>query len=235
MREPFIYLRQLSKPLRAVSLCNDVAPLVSASVDQALAYLARPFSHHSMVDISDCSDTRMSSHESTHFLISHAAVLTTALTVLSRLKRALHTLSLQQTEPPFPSWDAAQDHRSRTADTEPELNLYDITSACHVVDTTRCSVPRGMVLPGAGMMTPARAAITAVILIHRSCRSIAATRGRGDLIWRMDTINADVLSSLPPRYFVTTRTSVDVCLPIEGMPNVRTILARGRGGDNTTE
>ena len=177
----------------------------------------------------------MSLHESTHFLISHAAVLTAALAVLFRLKRALHTLSLQQTEPPFPSWYAAQYRRSRTAGVEPELDLYGMTSACHIVGTARCPAPHGMVLPGAGIMTPARAAIATVILIHRSCRSIAATRGRGDLIWRMDTINADVLSSLPPRYFVTTRTSVDVCLPIERMPNARAILARGRGGDNTTE
>ena len=72
MREPFIYLQQISKPLRAVPLCNDVAPLVFASVDTA---------------------------------------------------------------PPFPSWYAPQYHCSRTADTEPELDLYGMTSARHVVDT----------------------------------------------------------------------------------------------------
>ena len=74
MREPFIYLRQISKPLRAVPLCNDVAPLVFASVDQTLVYFACPFNHHSMIDISNCSEARMSSHESTRFLISHTAV-----------------------------------------------------------------------------------------------------------------------------------------------------------------
>jgi hypothetical protein len=37
MREPFIYLRQISKPPRAVPLCNDVAPLVFARVDQTTA------------------------------------------------------------------------------------------------------------------------------------------------------------------------------------------------------
>ena len=104
MREPFIYLRQISKPLRAVPLCNDVAPLVFARVDQTTA-------------------------------------------------------------PPFPSWYAPQSH---TAGVEPEFDLYGMTSARHVVDTTRCPVPHSMVLPGAGMMTPPRGAITVVILIHRS-------------------------------------------------------------------
>lgn len=104
MREPFIYLRQISKPPRAVPLCNDVAPLVFASVDQTTA-------------------------------------------------------------PPFPSWYVAQSH---TAGAEPEFDLGGMTSARHVVDTIRCPTPHGMVLPGAGMMTPPGAAITVVILIHRS-------------------------------------------------------------------